>query len=203
MHGTSKKRIFAKPKSDYSLSSFCQCLQASQESRSTYSQDRRSHDKFPPRSQDRNGHGRSQLRHEPSDVVMSSQNAAEERYDNHTHVHSQSNSRHCACGREVDNEPSTYPGKRTRANRSPTPVSDDDMGSQRGYSQEQEKPKKKRNIRKIPGRFTALDSSDEEEDQRQHDLRVVSSISLTLPYKCLFAMYYGWCRSNNCLFGFI
>ncbi|KAG9066452.1 hypothetical protein KI688_001678 [Linnemannia hyalina] len=147
-------------------------VRSSQESRSTYSQDRRSLDKFPTRSQEHNGHGRSQLRHEPSDVVMSSQSAAEERYDNHTHSHSQSNSRHCACGREVDNEPSAYPGKRTRADRSPTPVSDDEMSSQRGYPQEQEKPKKKRNIRKIPGRFTALDSSDEEEDQRQHDLRV-------------------------------
>ncbi|KAG0061074.1 hypothetical protein BGZ89_011758 [Linnemannia elongata] len=147
-------------------------VRSSQESRSTYGQDRRSHDKFPTRSQEHNGHGRSQLRHEPSDVVMSSQSVAEERYDNHTHTHSQSNSRHCNCGREVDNEPSGYPTKRTRANRSPTPVSDDEMASQRGYSQELEKPKKKRNIRKIPGRFTALDSSDEEEDQRQHDLRV-------------------------------
>ena len=119
---------------------------------------------------------------------MSPQGAAEERYDNHTHSPSQSNSRHCACGREVDNEPSAYPGKRTRANRSPTPVSDDEMSSQRGYSQEQEKPKKKRNIRKIPGRFTALDSSDEEEDQRQHDLRVVSLTSLTLPCICLYVM---------------
>ncbi|KAF8933730.1 hypothetical protein BGZ47_010745 [Haplosporangium gracile] len=147
-------------------------VRSSQESRSAHSQDRRSYEKFSTRSQELNSHGRSQLRHEPSDVVMSSQSATEEKYDNHAHSHSQSHSRHCACGREVPNEPSAYPGKRTRANRSPTPVSDEEMGTQHGYLQEQEKPKKKRNIRKIPGRFTALDSSDEEEDQRQHDLRV-------------------------------
>jgi hypothetical protein len=47
------------------------------------------------------------------------------------------------------------------------------MNALRLISQEQEKPQKKRNIRKIPGRFTALDSSDEEEDQRQFDLKAV------------------------------
>ncbi|KAG0283431.1 hypothetical protein BGZ96_012203 [Linnemannia gamsii] len=144
-----------------------------QESRSTPRQDRRGHDNFSTRSQEQHGLGRSQLRHEPSDVVMSSQDAAEDRYDQHdrhTHSHSQSN-HHCACGRDVQDEPNAYPGKRTRANRSPFPVSDEDMNTQHGNSQEQEKPKKKRNIRKIPGRFTALDSSDEEEDQRQFDLK--------------------------------
>jgi hypothetical protein len=66
-------------------------------------------------------------------------------------------------------------GKRARAARSPTPVSDEDMDVQKMFSQEQEKPKKKRNVRKIPGRFTALDSSDEEEDQRNYDLKIVST----------------------------
>ncbi|KAK5815496.1 hypothetical protein F5H01DRAFT_367886 [Linnemannia elongata] len=85
-------------------------------------------------------------------------------------------SRHCKCGREADNEPSERPSRRIRVNRSPTATPDDKTASQRGYSQEQEegqeKPKKKRNIHKIPGRFSALDSSDKEEDQRQHHLRV-------------------------------
>ncbi|KAF9899732.1 hypothetical protein EC991_008416 [Linnemannia zychae] len=134
---------------------------------------RPSQDPYYSTSQDR--FARAHLRHEQSDVSMGTQDTPESRYDwhdqydrndRHTHSHSQqSTGQRCTCGREVPT------GKRTRAARSPTPVSDEDMSTQM-FSQEQEKPKKKRNIRKIPGRFTALDSSDEEEDQRNYDLRI-------------------------------
>ncbi|KAG0288871.1 hypothetical protein BGZ96_007418 [Linnemannia gamsii] len=40
-----------------------------------------------------------------------------------------------------------------------------------GQQVTEERPKKKRNIRVISGRFTALDSSDEEEDQQEYDRR--------------------------------
>ncbi|KAF9118402.1 hypothetical protein BGW39_001216 [Mortierella sp. 14UC] len=134
---------------------------------------RPSQDPYYSNSQDR--FARAQLRHEPSDVTMSTQDTPEGRYDRHdqydrndthAHSHSQPTGHRCTCGREVPT------GKRTRAARSPTPVSDEDMGTQKMFSHEQEKPKKKRNIRKIAGRFTALESSDEEEDQRNYDLRI-------------------------------
>ncbi|KAF9081167.1 hypothetical protein BGX23_001237 [Mortierella sp. AD031] len=135
-------------------------------------QDRRPMDTTPIYIQEQPRY-RSQLRHEYPDVNMSSQHPNDAvGYDRHGHSSSYSRSQHCECGREVRMEDtSIHHGKRPRAVRSPTPVSDND--SRQDYVQEQqEKPKKKRNVREIAGRFTALSSSDEEEDQRRYDSQV-------------------------------
>ncbi|KAG0081913.1 hypothetical protein BGZ90_002767 [Linnemannia elongata] len=64
--------------------------------------------------------------------------------------------------------PVTVKSGKRKTNRLPTPEPEDLPVGQSSQVPE-EQPKKRRNIRVIPGRFSALDSSDEEEDQREFD----------------------------------
>lgn len=69
--------------------------------------------------------------------------------------------------------PVTVKSGKRKANRLPTPEPEDLPVGQSSQAPE-ERLKKRRNIRVIPGRFSALDSSDEEEDQREFDRKQVN-----------------------------
>lgn len=72
--------------------------------------------------------------------------------------------------------------------RLPTPEPEEHPVGQSSQDAE-ERPKKKRNIRVIPGRFSALDSSDEEEDQREFD-RKKENINMRKLSRC-FLMFFA------------
>lgn len=119
-------------------------------------------------------HFRSKRRHGQGDVYPEGANVANAKDGEEGSLmrKDKQSTRSVPLCRECEQPVTMKSGKR-RADRLPTPEPDEHPVGQSSQDAK-EQPKKKRNIRVIPGRFSALDSSDEEEDQREFDRKQVN-----------------------------
>ncbi|KAF9157037.1 hypothetical protein BG015_007563 [Linnemannia schmuckeri] len=108
-------------------------------------------------------HSQREAHPECTDVVAGVEDEEEESLVRKKHQRRRPLSLYHECEQRV-----TSKLNKREAYRLPTPEPEDHPLNQSSQVAE-EHPKKKRSIRVIPGRFSALDSSDEEEDQREFD----------------------------------